>query len=51
MKFFIDIESIFCHILVLQEYLTQAGSRILLKRVLWGMKVAALSINSHEQTQ
>ena len=37
------------HILVLQEYWVLMESRILLKPVLGGMRIVALSISSHEQ--
>ena len=46
-----DIVLIFFHILVLQEYWVLTKSRILLKLVLGGVRIVALSINSHEQTQ
>ena len=42
---------IFFHILVLQEYWVLTESRILLKPVLGGVRIVALSISSHEQTQ
>ena len=42
---------IFFHILVLQEYRVLIKSRIQLKPVLGGVRMAALSISSHEQTQ
>ena len=42
---------IFCHILVLQEYWVLTESRILLKPVLGGVRIVALFISSHEQTQ
>ena len=49
--FYIDIEVIFLHILVLQEYWVMAESRIPLKPVLGSMRILALSISPHEQTQ
>ena len=39
------------HILVLQEYWVVTENRIPLKLMLGGMKIVALSISSHEQTQ
>ena len=36
---------------VLQEYWVLTDSRIPLKPVLGGVRIVALSINSHEQTQ
>ena len=39
------------HILVLNEYLVPTESRILLKPVLGGMRIIALSISSHDQIQ
>ena len=47
----IDIVLLFFHILVLQEYLVLKESRIPVKPVLGGVKIVALSISSHEQTQ
>ena len=43
------IDDIF-HVLVLQEYWVLVESRILLKPVLGGVRIVALSISSHEQT-
>ena len=42
---------IFFHILVLREYWVLMESRILLKLVLGGVRIVALSISSHKQTQ
>ena len=39
------------HILVLQEYWVLTESRIQLKPVLGGVRIVAISISSHEQTQ
>ena len=39
------------HILVLRENVVLTESRKLLKLVLGGMRIVALSISSHEQTQ
>ena len=39
------------HILVLHEYWVLTESRILLKPVLGGVRIVALSISSHEQTK
>ena len=39
------------HILVLQEYCVLTESRILLKPMLGGVRIVALSSSSHEQTQ
>ena len=39
------------HILVLGEYWVLTESRILLKPVLDGARIVALSISSHKQTQ
>ena len=39
------------HILVLQEYWVMTESRILLKPVLGSVRIVALSVRSHEQTQ
>ena len=39
------------HILVLQEYWVMKESRIPLKSVLVGVRIVALTISSHEQTQ
>ena len=47
----IDIVLIFFHILVLQEYCVLTESRIPFKPVLGGVRIVALSISSHEQTQ
>ena len=47
----IDIALIVFHILVLQEYQVLVKSRIPLKPVLRGIRIAALSISSHDQTQ
>ena len=46
-----DIVFIYFHILVLQKYWALTESIISLKPVLGGMRIVALSINSHEQTQ
>ena len=48
---YIDIVLIFFHILVLQEYWSLKESKILLKPVLGGVRIVALSISSHGQTQ
>ena len=42
---------LFFYILVLQEYWVLTESRVLLKPVLGGVRVFALSISSHKQTQ
>ena len=47
----IDIVLIFFHILVIKNKLVLAESRIPLKPVLGGVRIVALSISSHEQTQ
>ena len=48
----IDILLIFFHILILQEYWVLMESRIPFKLfVLRGVRVVALSISSHDQTQ
>ena len=47
----IDIMLIFLHILVLQEYWVLTETRIPLKPMLGGVKIVALSVSSHEQTQ
>ena len=47
---FFDSVDIF-HILVLQEYLVLTESRMLLKPVLGGVKMVALSVSSHEQNR
>ena len=39
------------HILVLREYWVLMESRISLKPVLGGVRIVALSISSHEQTE
>ena len=39
------------YVLVLQEYLVLTENRIPLKTALGGVRVVALSISSHEQTQ
>ena len=39
------------HVLDLQDYLVLRESRMLLKPVLRGLRIVALSISSHEQTQ
>ena len=44
-------KKVFFHTLVLQEYLVLTESRIPLKPVLWGVRIVALYICSHEQTQ
>ena len=41
----------FCLVLVLQENWVLAKSRILVNLVLRGVRVVALSLNSHEQTE
>ena len=46
-----NIVLIFFHILVLREYWVLTESRIPLKPVLWGVRIVAFSIISHEQTQ
>ena len=46
-----DIVLIFFHIMSLQEYLVLMESRIPLKPVLGSVRIVALSIGSHEQTQ
>ena len=47
----IDIVLIYFHILVLQKFWVLTESRIPLKSVLVVVRIVALSINSHEQTQ
>ena len=47
----IAIVLIFFHILVLQEYLVGRESRIPLQPVIGHVRIVALSISSHEQTQ
>ena len=42
---------IFFHTLVLQEYWVLTESRLSLKPVLGGVRIVALSISSHKQTQ
>ena len=46
-----SIVLIFFHILVPQEYWVQTKSRIPLKPVLGGVRIVALCISTHEQTQ
>ena len=47
----IDIVLICFHIVVLREYWALTKNRKLLKLVLGEVRIVALSINSHEQTQ
>ena len=46
-----SIVLIFFHILVLREFWVLTENRIPPKTVLWGVRVVALSISCHEQTQ
>ena len=46
-----QILGLYLHILVLQEYWVLTESRIRLKPVLGSVRIVALTINSHEQTQ
>ena len=48
---YVDIVLIFFHVLVLLEYWVQTESRILLKPELGCVRIVALSISSHKQTQ
>ena len=47
----IDIALIFIHIPALQEYWVLTENRIPLKLVLGGVRIVALSVSFHEQTQ